>query len=1129
MRLLLLVVFAHLALAGPARSAAGLPHPLPIRYPHLTGSDRPAAPAYAGDVMEIRLSSAAARRAVPAYRAGGRRAALGIASLDRLALELGGVRFEPEFPGETAPEPGGRAPDFTAFYIAHLPPGVALETALERFAALPEVASAEPIAVLPVSAVPNDSLWSSSYYFFQPSRRDLHAPEAWDVTRGDTAVVVGILDTGVVPYHPDLGGVTPGVAGQMWTNWSEKAGVPGVDDDGNGYVDDFHGWDFVHVGPNDAALHEDYRDPDNDPNDFVAHGTGVAGLVGALTDNLVGVAGTCWNVRLMPLRVGWAYPGSSLGSGEVRMDFVAQAVRYATRMGAQVINCSFASLNQSGLGLALDEATAAGVTVVCSAGNTGQSDYIYIASRPDAVCVASVGPTDVVSSFSLVGPHVDLAAPGEAMQSTWLMPRPPSGDSIAFRQPSYRTTLNGTSFAAPLVAGASALLQARRLQQGRYLLPPEAILLRFDETTDDISAQNPTLGGQYGSGRLNLERALKETWGSTAVRLGARVSGPAAVLATNLGGTRLALVTRDDHLAILDGATLDTVATASLAGVATSGVTAGPRSAAGGTGLFVSLQGGVAGLRPDGAPLPGWPVSVPAEELQLRGCALGDLDGDGGFEVVCGSEAGRVWAWRMDGAVVAGFPAQVASSPVNPVAIARFGAAAGTRIIATAEDGTVAALGSDGAMLAGWPRSVGSSPTSPVETGMAGGPTALVAAGGQLHALGPDGNQRPGFPVGLGAPVEPGEELALADVDLDGRDEIVAATEAPALEVRDSTGAARSDLGWPRSLGAIPLGSPVLGHLAGGGRPELMVMLGSGLVAYAHDGAAILGFPKRGGAGVRPTLADLDGDGTTEVVAGSGPAQPLLYVYDAGPGSSAAAPQPWPTLRGNAARTGSRSYAPAAVVDVIPPGTILDLSASVLGDRVVLNWTAPADDDGGITRGQALAVGRVAEYDVRSSLLPITPESFESGERITAVSGPSDPGVRDTAVALFPPGAAMMSFAVRAHDQDGNRGAISNVVMVTPGIPLPQAIALAPLGNPARARASFSWRAAPEGVGSAQRLRIHDLGGRLVRTIELGAGTGGVAQWDGRDSEGHRVAAGIYLVRLVSGPRHVQRRLVLLP
>ena len=119
----------------------------------------------------------------------------------------------------------------------------------------------------------------------------------------------------MIPYHPDLGGTVAGLPGQIWTNRAEQGGLAGVDDDGNGYVDDAQGWDFVALAgvPSGQLYAEDYLDEDDDPNDYAGHGTMVAGLVGALTDNTIGVAGMAWQVRLMPLRIGWAESSSPLG------------------------------------------------------------------------------------------------------------------------------------------------------------------------------------------------------------------------------------------------------------------------------------------------------------------------------------------------------------------------------------------------------------------------------------------------------------------------------------------------------------------------------------------------------------------------------------------------------------------------------------------------------------------------------------------------------------------------------------------------------------------------------------------------------------------------------------------------
>ncbi|TMQ73482.1 MAG: hypothetical protein E6K80_00010, partial [Candidatus Eisenbacteria bacterium] len=171
-----------------------------------------------------------------------------------------------------------------------------------------------------------------------------------------------------------------------------------------------------------------------------------------------------WNVRILPLRVGWAYFGAPFGEGEVRMDFVAAALVYAAQMRVDVVNLSFASLNDVGLDAAIDAATTAGVTIVTSAGNNGQPNYI--ATRREVISVASVSSEDVLSGFSNRGPQIDLAAPGQNIASTYLAPRPATIDSLGQRQPSYSTALSGTSFSSPMTAGVAALLQARRHQLG---------------------------------------------------------------------------------------------------------------------------------------------------------------------------------------------------------------------------------------------------------------------------------------------------------------------------------------------------------------------------------------------------------------------------------------------------------------------------------------------------------------------------------------------------------------------------------------------------------------------------------------------------------------------------------------
>lgn len=513
----LLSILLALACAAPCPAA---PLALPV---HARGSGY-AGPCYAADVIEVQLAPAASRIAHPASAGPTRAGAvthLGVARLDATATRLGAT-LEPEFAGELPPAREGER-DFTAFHVVHLPAGVAIDDALREFRALPEVASAWPLAILPVSSVPNDSLFSTQYWLYGTSspRHDIRATEAWSVCAGDTAVIVAILDTGVLANHPDLSGTTPGLTGNLWVNRAEKGGVAGVDDDGNGFADDTWGWDFVtggRTGDLFGATGEDVNDPDNDPNDFAGHGTMVAGIIGALTNNVHGIAGVAPTVRMMPVRVGWLPLGSPRPNGVVRMDFVAQGLRYAARSGAKVINCSFSSDYTAGLDSAVTAAVAAGATIVVASGNYTQANYL--ATRSDVIAVGATDAGDAYWAGTETGPWLDIVAPGVAMNTT--MVTTTSSDSVGYRQPTYTYNVTGTSVAAPVVAGVAALLDARMLALGQSPLLGASMRQRLRDTGDDVSAWNP--GQPYLVPRVNAYRALADP-GLTGVAPGAFARG----------------------------------------------------------------------------------------------------------------------------------------------------------------------------------------------------------------------------------------------------------------------------------------------------------------------------------------------------------------------------------------------------------------------------------------------------------------------------------------------------------------------------------------------------------------------------------------------------------------------------
>lgn len=347
--------------------------------------------------------------------------------------------------------------------------------------------------------VPSDPFFVHQWYL-----EKVGAPAAWDLTIGNPTAVIAVLDVGVDLDHPDL-------QGAIWSNPDEVAGN-GVDDDHNGYVDDVHGWDFVN-GDNDPTPSFDITSAD--PRDL-HHGTIVAGIIAARGNNGEGIAGIDWLAKIMPLRV-----LHSDGSGDV--DTVLPALRYAMAEGATIINLSFVGDERStDFDQLIAEAERKGVLVVAAGGNEdrrGQGDLnrfpVYpICSGADGQSVLGVAATnqqDGKATFSSYGRCVDLAAPGERIVGT-LFHDPVhliiqvTGNVTAstFSQP-YGGFFSGTSFAAPIAAGAASLV--------RGLLPsatPKDVIALLQRTADPVNGNATVTPDQLGSGRVNIARAVVE-------------------------------------------------------------------------------------------------------------------------------------------------------------------------------------------------------------------------------------------------------------------------------------------------------------------------------------------------------------------------------------------------------------------------------------------------------------------------------------------------------------------------------------------------------------------------------------------------------------------------------------------
>ncbi len=321
---------------------------------------------------------------------------------------------------------------------------------------------------------------------------DIDAPEAWDVFTGSDAVVVAVLDTGVDYTHPDL-------AANMWVNPGEIPGN-GIDDDGNGWVDDVYG-----IGPAVGAGYGDPMDYDLE----VGHGTHVAGTIGAVGNNEIGVTGVNWNVKIMAINVLMDDTGALAGTDAV----VIAGLTYVTMMKERyhvnvvVSNNSYGAATFSSAERAAIQAHInAGILFVAAAGNDGTNNDttpFYPASY-DLPGIISVGASNyfaMKSDFSNYGVRsVDLFAPGEEILSTAPI-YISSADLMIFNGAGYQY-MQGTSMASPHVAGAAALVRA--------LVPEMTVMETKQLLMDTVDKSVEYAPYVLSGGRLNLGNAIAQ-------------------------------------------------------------------------------------------------------------------------------------------------------------------------------------------------------------------------------------------------------------------------------------------------------------------------------------------------------------------------------------------------------------------------------------------------------------------------------------------------------------------------------------------------------------------------------------------------------------------------------------------
>ncbi|OGX82628.1 hypothetical protein BEN47_04440 [Hymenobacter lapidarius] len=443
-------------------------------------------------------------------------------ALERLNRRHGAKLAQPLNPGR----PQQRTTAAPAMYLISLPAGADAQQAMRdyqqsglfRYVELDAAGEGGGVQ----GVVPNDALYNRQWSLKNTGTFSLSAARAgadiamedgWAITRGDSSVTVAIIDSGCKLDHPEF-------AQRIWRNRQEIAGN-GLDDDGNGYIDDVRGWNFANNN--------------NDPTDDHGHGTNVTGIVGASGNNAVGYAGVNWACKLMVCK-GLDARNNGFYS------WWTSAIYYAVNNGARVINMSLGGLSASQATQdAVDYAAQRGVVVVACMMNTNTSTPYYPAALTGVVAVGSTDPNDARSSpffwsgssGSNYGAHLSVVAPGNYIYGL-----------NHLSNTNYGSYWGGTSQATPHVAGLVSLLLTLRPQ-----LTATQVKTTLQATADDrVGKPTEDLAGwdqYYGFGRVNAARALTSVVTGTA-----RPQVPASALQVfpNPARNQLTVTTTDARL-----------------------------------------------------------------------------------------------------------------------------------------------------------------------------------------------------------------------------------------------------------------------------------------------------------------------------------------------------------------------------------------------------------------------------------------------------------------------------------------------------------------------------------------------------------------------------------------------------
>jgi subtilisin family serine protease len=781
----------------------------------------------------------------------------------------------------------------------------------------PEIEFAELNYIVHTQTAPNDTYYSTMGAWGQQfgdlwGLQAINAEPAWDTTQGDN-VVVAVVDTGLDYNHEDI-------VGNVWQNAGEAGfdglgrdkKTNGVDDDNNGFIDDWQGWDFVT---------SDGTAEDNDPMDDFGHGTHVSGTIAATGNNGLGIIGVAPRAKIMALKGLGAY-----GSGSI--EDLSKAIIYAADNGASVINNSWGGFGDTPQTL-VDAVSYAhdvkGAVVVAAAGNNNQdvgtkSWGFYPACVRDVIAVSAINHTDGKASFSNYGAKIDIAAPGGGdTDSTGLLvqpdrsilslltstPNPSMTNSGALVVGTKYLRQAGTSMASPHVAGVAALIRSIHPEYS-----PEQVRQALRKGAVDIGT--PGIDTQFGYGRLNVTQSL-----AVSTPLVAQLTGPTTTIigltqvdvTGSVGGaglanwrlefgagtapaswTQIATSTSSITAGVLTSWNLtnvnDGTYTLHLVATNSSGVVYEDRM----TVLLDSL------LITDPAPqtLMSMNITRGGNIVTIKGTvaaanfshytitiqAIGSGNWvssaaialtNGGFQRVRNDVLGT---WDTTGSPADTYKVFVTQYLSDSSSVSRN-----------------AKIAVDPTLHPGWPYDIGILGTPYAFSGLInhldaydidgnGTKEILVAYSDKVNILDHTGHQLPGWPQsidpqGTGATIQ--VSPTVADLDNDGSPEILAASVQSKVYIWHANGTLLP--GWPKQLSWSSTNIAV-DDLYGNGQKEIIISTYGRVAVFNTNGEYLPGWPvyTYGGDSTPPAIGDVDGDGQKEIVVASLAGPTNLFV-----------------------------------------------------------------------------------------------------------------------------------------------------------------------------------------------------------------------------------------------------------